>query len=222
MATGPEPYPTARGVESAIKDAARKATAADPSLNVNKRIELEYFNRFLSRVFSEGQESGWVLKGGTGILARVTSTRSTRDIDLYRQEHTLEQALKDLRRLASIGLDDHFRFEYVRHAASIATDTQPYADGCRVTFNVFIGTAAKGSLQVDLAVGVAMTDEATTSEPVTALDLPRLISNPYRLYPVADQIADKVCATMAAPRDGRRISSISWSSRSRSISTAAH
>ena len=42
-----------------------------------------------------------------------------------------------------------------------------------------------------------VTDEVTIAEPANRLDLPRLPSNAYRLYPVVDQIADKVCATMA-------------------------
>lgn len=192
-----ELYGTARGVEAAIKDAARKAAAADPSLDTNKRIQLERFNRFLSRVFSEGAASEWVLKGGTGMLARIPSTRSTRDIDLYREGFTLEQALTDLKRLAGVDLGDHFRFEYASHEASIGTGAQPYTDGYRVTFNVFIGVTAKGALHIDLAVGAGMTDHVTTTTPATALELPRLISNPYRLYPVVDQIADKVCATMS-------------------------
>lgn len=107
-----ETYQTSRAVESAIKDAAKNAAAADPSLDTNKRIQLEYFNRFLSRIFSEGEDSEWVLKGGTGILARIPSTRSTQDIDLYRQGFTLDQALSDLKRLAAVDLGDHFRFEY--------------------------------------------------------------------------------------------------------------
>jgi nucleotidyltransferase AbiEii toxin of type IV toxin-antitoxin system len=93
-----EPYPSAAGVEAAIKDAARKAAAADPSLPVNERIRLEYFNRFLSRVFSEGDGSEWLLKGGTGMLARVPSTRTTLDIDLFHNGFTLDQALADLQR----------------------------------------------------------------------------------------------------------------------------
>ncbi|MDO5498888.1 MAG: nucleotidyl transferase AbiEii/AbiGii toxin family protein, partial [Propionibacteriaceae bacterium] len=96
----PEPYSTPRGVENAIKDAARKAAAADPSLAVSQRIQLEYFNRFLSRVFSEAEASEWILKGGTGMLARVPSARATRDIDLYRHGFTLAHALDDLIRLA--------------------------------------------------------------------------------------------------------------------------
>lgn len=190
------PYPTAAGIESAIKDAAKKAAAADPSLDVNKRIQIEYFNRFLSRVFSEGDVSEWVLKGGTGILARIPSTRATRDIDLYRQGLTLTQALDDLIRLAAIDLGDHFRFEYGRHTDAIGDDTQPYTEGYQVKFNIFVGLSAKGPLQVDLVVGADITGEVTTVAPATTLGLPRFVSHPYRLYPVVDQIADKVCATV--------------------------
>lgn len=197
MTQANEPYGTARGVEAAIKDAAKKAAAADPSLDTNRRIQLEYFNRFLSRIFSEGAESEWVLKGGTSMLARIPSSRSTKDIDLYRQGFSIEQALADLKRLAAIDLGDHFRFAYVGHETSIGADAQPYTDGCRVTFNIFVGVTSKGSLHIDLAVGAGMTDQVTTASPVTALELPRLTSNHYRLYPVVDQIADKVCATMA-------------------------
>lgn len=191
-----EAYATAAGVEAAIKEAARKAAGTDPSLDVNKRIHLEYFNRFLSRVFSEGGGSEWVLKGGAGILARVPSTRATRDIDLYRKGFTLDQALADLIRLATTDLGDHFKFEYASHTDSIGNDTQPYTAGYQVRFNVFIGLSEKGPLQVDLAVGTGITGEITTTEPANALNLPRLVSHEYRLYPVVDQIADKVCATM--------------------------
>ena len=197
-----EPYSTARGVEAAIKEAAKNAAQVDPSLDTNKRIQLEYFNRFLSRIFSEGKDSEWVLKGGAGVLARVPSTRSTRDIDLHREGFTLDQALEDLRRLASVDLGDHFRFEYAGREASIAADAQPYTDGYRVSFNIFVGVAGKGSVQIDLAVGAGITDDVETAHPASALDLPRLASNRYRLYPVVDQIADKVCATMAN-YDGR-------------------
>lgn len=196
-----EPYPTAAGVESAIKDAAKKAAAADPSLNVNERIRLEQFNRFLSRVFSEGTDSDWLLKGGTGMLARVPSARTTLDIDLYRDGFTLDQALADLRRLASTDLGDHFRFEYAGHEKSIGGEEQPYTDGYVVTSEVFIGARGKGTINVDLAVGAGLTAPVTRANPANALDLPRLVRHAYRLYPVVDQIADKVCATMQTYHD---------------------
>lgn len=127
------PYPSGAAVEAAIKDAAKKAAAAEPSLSINERIRLEYFNRFLSRVFSEGSDSEWLLKGGTGMLARVPSARATLDIDLYRDGFTLDQTLADLRRLADMDLGDHFRFVYTGHENSIGGEEQPYTDGYRVS-----------------------------------------------------------------------------------------
>jgi hypothetical protein len=191
-----ENYSTAAGVEAAIKDAAKKASATDPSLNTNERIRLEHFNRFLSRIFSKGDNSEWVLKGGTGVLARVPSGRATRDVDLYHYGHTLNDALTDLRRLAAIDLGDHFAFEYVKHEEAIGGADQPYLEGYRVTFETSIGGQTRGRLNVDLSIGVGATAEVTTVKPATALALPRLVSHEYRLYPVVDQIADKVCATM--------------------------
>ncbi|MBJ7248882.1 MAG: nucleotidyl transferase AbiEii/AbiGii toxin family protein [Thermoleophilia bacterium] len=196
-----EPYTTPAGVEAAIKDAAKKSATTDPSLNTNQRIRGEYFDRFLSRVFSEGDESEWLLKGGTGLLARVPSARATLDIDLYRDGFTLDEALADLRRLASTDLGDHFRFEYAGHEKSISGEQQPYTDGYAVTFKVFIGGRGKDTIRVDLAVGAGPTDSVTTANPANALDLPRLVRHQYRLFPVADQIAEKVCATMQTYHD---------------------
>jgi hypothetical protein len=196
-----EPYPTAAGVEAAIKDAAKKAQAADPSLNVNERIRLEHFNRFLSRVFSEGEASEWLLKGGTGMLARVPSARATLDIDLYRDGFTLDQALADLGRLASTDLGDHFRFEYAGHDESIGGEEQPYTEGYVITFEVFTGARSRGTINVDLTVGSGLTAPVTAADPANALHLPRLVRHEYRLYPVVDQIADKVCATMQTYHD---------------------
>lgn len=129
----PEPYPTAKGVEDAIKSAARRASAADPSLTTEERIRIEHFNRFLSRDFSEGSDSEWLLKDGTGMLARVPSTRATLDIDLYREGYGLDEAIDDLRRLAEQDLGDHFRFVYIGHRAILAGDEQPYTEAVAST-----------------------------------------------------------------------------------------
>lgn len=192
----PGPYATAKGVEDAIKTAARDAARADPALTTDQRIRLEHFNRFLSRVFSEGSDSEWVLKGGTGLLARVPSTRATVDIDLYLEGFALDDAVEDLRRLAGSDLGDHFRFVYIGHRAILAGDEQPHTDGYRVQFDTYIGAQRKARIGVDLSTGAGLTAEPTITAPATALNLPRLVGFEYRLYPVVDQIADKVCATM--------------------------
>lgn len=192
----PERYATAKAVEDAIKEAARRASASDPSLRTDQRTRLEYFNRFLSRVFSEGPDSEWLLTGGTGMLARMPSSRATVDIDLYRSSCGLDKAVADLRRLAERDLGDHFRFVYVGHRAIVAGDEQPYTDGYRVGFDTYIGVQRKGRIGVDLSTGAGVTAEPEFTRPASALDLPRLVGFDYRLYPVVDQIADKVCATM--------------------------
>lgn len=192
-------YSSPAAVEAAIKSTARAAFTADPSLSIQERIRLEYFHRFLSRVFSEGTDSAWVLKGGTGMLARVASARSTTDVDLFSRSrsHSLDSALDNLRRLATIDLSDFFRFDYVGHTDAIGGDQQTYTEGYRATFEVYIGAKRKDHLHVDLVVNVVMTDDAEVATPANALPLPKLASNPYLLYPVVDQIADKVCATLA-------------------------
>lgn len=191
------PYASGKAVDDAIKQAAKNAAAADSSVSVTDRIRQAYFDRFLCRVFSEEDTSEWLLKGGTGMLARVPDSRSTKDVDLYRADLTLDAALVELRRLASVDLGDHFRFEYATHEMISGGDERPYTDGYRVSFEIYIGTARKDRLNVDLVVSVGITDEIDVAQPANRLALPRLASRDYRLYPVVDQIADKVCATVA-------------------------
>lgn len=190
-------YASPGAVESAISAAARKASNTDPSLTIQERIRLEYFHRFLSRVFSEENDSNWMLKGGAGMLARVASARTTTDVDVFRRSASLDAALEDLRRLAAIDLSDFFRFDYVGHSTAVDGNQQTYAEGYRVSFDVYVGAKRKDRLSVDLVVNIITTDVVDIRLPANALDLPRLPSHPYRLYPVVDQVADKVCATLA-------------------------
>jgi hypothetical protein len=203
--SGQERYATPAAVESAIAAAARNTSRSNPALTTSERIRLEYFNRFLSRVFSEGHVSGWILKGGTGMLARVASARATIDVDLTRSGHSLDAALSELRRLAETDLGDFFRFDYTGYVPSIGGDQQAYVDGYRVSFDVSIGASRKGQLHVDLVSNVITTDDPESASPANALDLPKLANHPYRLYSVVDQIADKVCATLSL-YNGRRSS----------------
>jgi len=201
--TGLEGYRDWRAVEMAIKDAAKAASQADPSRQVGDLVRQAHYDRFLCRVFSEGDASEWVLKGGTGMLARLPNARRTQDADLYLDGYDKDRALVDLRRLAVIDLGDFFRFVYREHHAILTDDLQPYADGYRVVFDAYLGPKALDPIKVDLSAHVGgATDHLTVAEPVNRLALPKLSSFPYRLYPVANQIADKVCATLEV-HDGR-------------------
>jgi len=187
-----------RAVEMAIKEAAKGASLADPSRQVGDLIRQAHYDRFLRRVFSDGPASEWVLKGGTGMLARLPSARRTQDADLYLEGYDKDRALADLRRLAVIDLGDFLRFVYKAHHAILTDDLQPYADGYRVVFDAYVGPKALDPIKVDLFAHVGgATENLTLTDPANRLALPKLPSFPYRLYPVAKQIADKVCATLA-------------------------
>lgn len=188
-------YPTSKGVERAIKHAAR-TQAETIGRSVKMLVDEEVHRRFLSRVFSEGEESQWILKGGAGMLARVPTARATTDLDLFQEGYSLDQALEDLRRLAAVDLGDHFLFEFRMSQPILQGEQNPYAEGCRVTFDVYLGVTPRGPLHVDLVSSKGIVGPVEMEVPKNALVLPRLTSHPYRVIPLVDQVADKVCATM--------------------------
>ena len=136
------------------------------------------------------------------MLARIGSARTTRDIDLFRRSQTIDGALDDLKRAAELDLGDFFRFEYVGHESSVGGDQQDYTEGLQVHFDIYVGASKRGTLKVDLVTNVIVTGTATIAAPANGLELPKLQSHDYRLYPVVDQIADKVCATLAKYSSG--------------------
>lgn len=190
-------YSTPAATKRAINDAARQARRENPKLSVDALIRQEYFNRFLSRVFSEGQSSEWLLKGGTAMLARVPASRATLDIDLLGRMGDLDAALAELLRVARIDLDDHFRFVFARSQSIAAGDAQEYTDGLRVTFDIYIGAQRQDKLNVDLVIGTMPIGPIEVLTPASGLHMLKLRNNPYRLYPISHQLADKICATMS-------------------------
>ena len=77
---GREEYGDWRSLELAIKDAAKKAARqAGPGISaasVDARIRQARFDRFLSRVFAQGEQSEWLLKSGMSMLAWVPRSRT--------------------------------------------------------------------------------------------------------------------------------------------------
>lgn len=211
----PEGYADWRSLELAIKDAAKKAAhqagTGVSAATVDAQIRQARFDRFLSRVFAGGEQSEWLLKGGMSMLARVPRSRTTKDVDLAAQEAAnLAEAERALAALVDVGLGDHLTFRLIRSMPTGLGDNQPgvatrrYIFACiDVDHDTQIDTVA-----VDLVVGPPPVGRPEVIEPANRLHLRRpLITHPYRLYPVADQIADKVCATMGTNYAGGKRSS---------------
>jgi hypothetical protein len=204
-----------RALEHAIKDAAKKAAhLAGPDISaasVDAQIRQARFDRFLSRVFAEGDQSEWLLKGGMSMLARVPRSRATKDVDLAAlRASDLAEAGRALTALVDADLGDHITFRLVRSTPTGLGENQPGV-ATRRYFFACIDTDHDNQIDtvvVDVVVGPPPVGSPEVIEPANRLHLRRpLVTFPYRLYPVADQIADKVCATMDTQYPGSKRSS---------------
>ena len=192
------PYKDWRSVAQAIKSASTHTARPGEAGSVASQILQAHFDRLLSRVFFEGDDSQWLLKGGTAMLARVPLTRATKDIDLAYPVNDLASALPALEASASRDLGDHLAFSLTATRQTGLGDNQPGVQTAHVTFTAADAESGRrvGDLQIDVVVGPPPVGHVETVVPANRLPLPRLISRPYRLFPIADQIAEKVCATM--------------------------
>lgn len=154
-------YKTPAALEMAVRDAARESP-----MDTNRAIVGFYFHRFLCRVFSE-DDGRFVLKGGQSVLARTLDARVTRDIDLVAQEESLEEAVADLARAASIDLEDFVSFVFDR-AEQIKKEDE-YRCGAKVWFTPFMGTKKLQPISIDLVI-----DEVRGLEPEVLAPIDRL------------------------------------------------
>lgn len=208
-------YASWRALELATKEAAkRRSREAGPGVKaatVDAQIRQARFDRFLSRVFADGEQSGWMLKGGMSMLARVPAARTTKDVDLDASSAAdLAEAEAALSRAVDVDLGDHMTFRLIGSAPTGLGENQPGVLTRRYTF-ACIDTdteTPRDQVHVDVVVGPAPVGRPEIVEPANRLRLGRaLVTHPYRLYPVADQIADKVCATMDSYGEDRLESS---------------
>lgn len=186
-------YRTPDALWVAINSRIAKLVAADPRLTKQALQRQFGYERFLARVFSV--EGDWVLKGGTALLVRTRSARHSKDIDLFRRQGEVTDAVDELIALGSLDLGDHFRFDT---AFDQDRPERPGRDGPRLaTVNVegFVGDRPMFSFTVDVVVGSIITVEPEFRAPEPMVDIAGLVAPSFRLYPIVDHVADKLCAT---------------------------
>jgi hypothetical protein len=181
------PYATPEALRAAVTDRAKDAAAAQPHYSVAERQRQFAYGRLLARVFTDEPER-WVLKGGAALLARLPDARHSRDVDLWGGGADLDAAERALERSASLDLGDHMSF---RVGAWRRGDLngQPLA---RTMVICRIGRREFARFGVDLVVGGLPPLEPEQVIPPRPVDLPGLPEVPWRLYPIAAQVADKV------------------------------
>jgi len=179
------------GVEARIKAEA----AATPNRTVDQVRRQFLLQRFLVRVFAR-PDSPWVLKGGTGLIVRIPGARHSDDIDLLyaEQEALLEDAVADLRRLAERPPEgDFLRFEIAEPVIGGGQDVGHVVAQLKVIS--YLGTAEYGRFPLDLSLNQRVAEPVELIQPRSVIELPGDKPLPeFVLYPLAEQVADKVCA----------------------------
>jgi predicted nucleotidyltransferase component of viral defense system len=179
----------------AVGSLAREVTTAWGVVPNNLPRQFLYA-RFLARVFvsSDGR---WVLKGGTAMLARVRSARHSADLDFVLTDGSLDTAVAELRVAAAVDLHDHLTFALV--GEPVRRDERPGQPGSElVTVKVqsYAGAKKLDQFSVDVVTNSVITQTPDEFVPDLAITLPGMTTPVYRVYPVVDHIADKVCATI--------------------------
>ncbi len=188
------PYATGRDLWEAV--IARAKTAARSTGRPSNELLREFvYERLLARVFAQTDEP-WVLKGGTALLARVDDARHSKDVDLLHSLSDVDTALIHLRRALARDMGDHFVFEIVSTTV-MDQDQQAGVAGCRVDIDARVGPKSRQKFHIDLVTGSLMTGDPEPQPAPALVTVPGLVVPTYRLYPVADHVADKLCATEA-------------------------
>jgi hypothetical protein len=189
-AMSPSQYSDPRAFRLAITDRLRPL-ARERGVELTDLLRQFAYDRLLCRVFTSDPER-WVLKGATAMLARLKGVaRHTRDVDLLSRTGGLSEAEQALRAAAALDLDDYFRF-----TLSPGRQIVQGASAMRVDVVAFLGIREFAKFHVDLVIDRSMTMTPDSVPPLVTVDLPGLPSTTYRAYPVADHVADKVCALL--------------------------
>ncbi|PMD05399.1 hypothetical protein CJ199_05110 [Brevibacterium paucivorans] len=190
------PYPDDHSFVQALTHAARVEASANGK-PVNRVLTEGYFDRFLVRIFKH-PDSEWFVKGGTALLAREPLARETRDIDLATCESDFETALVELQNAVQEDAGDHLRMVAKFDRPLVMPTASQRATGGRLMVTVSAVGKVVARFGVDMVVSEPPIGEIQTMTPRTRLHLPRpVFTAEYRLYPIADQIADKIYATVA-------------------------
>ena len=195
MTDHPSGYATPDALWAAVTTRSRTA-AKTSGATVSNLLRQFAYDRFLARVFTRSPDGSWVLKGGTALLARVRTARHSLDIDLFRRNGSLDHAVDEIQAAAALDLDDHLRFIPGRVTRRLERPGQPGSELATIAVQTYAGVRTVQDFKVDIVIGSVITADPEPHRAAPSVSVPGLTTPPYLLYPVADHIADKLCATV--------------------------
>ncbi|MCW3841687.1 nucleotidyl transferase AbiEii/AbiGii toxin family protein [Micromonospora yasonensis] len=198
-------HETPSAFRTALKERFGQIARADRRYRLDELQRQFAYDRALARLFRSDDADRWVLKGAGALLARLATARHSKDVDVFfnATDADVDDAVDALRAALRIDLGDHFAFDVMRVAP-----LQEEAKGARVYVNARLGPTSFASFHIDVVVGTVMTGTPDVVAPLTPLNIEGLVRPNYRVFPIADHLADKLCATIGTyTRDGQPASS---------------
>ena len=172
-----------------LKDRIRNETTSRGRSTEQLRREF-FLQRFLARVFSEPGER-WLLKGGASLLVRRPDARYSQDIDLLHTSAAVADALHELVAIAETDSDlDPFRFVF--DPPRLMTGG---VSGASVKVKVYLGAVQLADFPIDLSTELVPVGDVDYQLPRPVVEMDDLAPMPkFALYPLPQQVSDKVCA----------------------------
>jgi hypothetical protein len=188
-------YETPSAFRKALKDRFGQIARTDRRYTLDELQHQFAYDRALARLFSSAEADQWVLKGAGALLARLPTARHSKDVDVFfdATDAEVDDAVDALRTALRVDLGDHFDFDITR-----VVQLQEAAKGARVHVNARLGPTPFATFHIDVVVGTAMTGTPDVIAPLTPLDIEGLVRPHYRVFPVADHLADKLCAIVGS------------------------
>jgi predicted nucleotidyltransferase component of viral defense system len=164
------------------------------------------FDRLLARIFQNGGESQFLLKGGYAMELRFDKARATRDIDLTYlatfkknpKPDISEEIFQELRDISQIDLKDFFVYRI--GDAQMDLDNAPYG-GARFPVSSFIDGRLFVRFQIDIGLDVVV-NKIDKVKGVDWLDFCKIPTPVMSMITKEQQFAEKIHA-YTLPRDGR-------------------
>ena len=179
-----------------LKDRIRNETT--PRGRSTEQLRREFFlQRFLARVFSEPGER-WLLKGGASLLVRRPDARYSQDIDLLHPCAVVADAVTELVAIAETDSNlDPFRFVF--DTPRLMTGG---VSGASVKVKVYLGAVQLADFPIDLSTELIPVGDVDYQLPHPVVEMDELAPMPkFALYPLPQQVSDKVCAMYERYRD---------------------
>ena len=175
-------------------DRAMKKAIRDAGVESGNGYRQMLRDRFLCRVFADPAER-FILKGGSGLLARIPDARATRDIDFATtSRESSESALAALNSLVGRGMGDFLTFKLTKCEESL--DENGYSRLLKLRYATFLGHEEKDPILIDLSLDCETTLPPERIEPASRIAVKGIETSSYLAYPLPDQLADKLCAIM--------------------------